>query len=75
MLTARCIKSIDPWGDKHTDLTIGKEYKVTQVDMGGSYTSIYLKGMTGVYNSILFEFYKDGKKHNIYNDPKYNPYL
>jgi hypothetical protein len=23
----------------------------------------------------MFEFYKDGKEHNIFKDPEYNPYL
>lgn len=59
---------------------IGQYYKVDKVDMGGSHTDIYLKGFEGYFNSVFFKFYirdKSGKfvKHDIYEDPDYNPYI
>lgn len=58
------------------ELEIGKLYEVTEINMGQSYTSIYLAEFGKMcYNSVLFEFYKNNKLYNIYNDPKYNPYI
>lgn len=60
------------------ELEIGKIYEVDSVYMGSSYTTIYLKGISiedNGFNSILFKFYMNDKLHDIYNDPKYNPYL
>ena len=31
-------------------------------------TYIYLKGVEGDFNSVCFEFYLDGKEHDISND-------
>lgn len=54
-------------------------YPVEKVDMGQSHTSITLKGFSGSFNSVLFDFYfyEDGiwKAHDIFADPDYNPYL
>ena len=75
MITAKCIKNIDPWGDRQTDLEVGKEYEVKGISMGGSYTSIFLKDKKGSYNSIMFEFYEDGEPLDIYKDRRFNPYL
>lgn len=75
MITAKCIKNIDPWGDRETDLEIGKHYEVSSIDMGSCYTSVYLHGNERSYNSVMFEFYEDGKEIDIYSDPRFNPYL
>ena len=75
MITAKCIKNIDPWGDRQTDLEVGKEYEVKHISMGGSRTSIYLVEKRYSYNSIMFEFYENGKTINIYKDRRFNPYL
>lgn len=75
MITAKCIKNIDPWGNKETDLEVGKEYEVEYISMGGSYTSIYLVGKIHSYNSVMFEFYEDGEELDIYKDERFNPYL
>ena len=56
-------------------LEVGKEYLVEDVSMGQSYTSVYLKEIPGVFNSVNFDFFKDGKPHNIFKDPDYNPYI
>lgn len=54
-------------------------YVVSGVDMGGSYTTIYLESDKTDYNSVNFTFYSivDGKfeVYNIFSDPQYNPYL
>lgn len=57
------------------ELEVGKEYLVGDVSMGGYYTSISLKGIPGTFNSVNFDFFKDGKPHNIYKDPDYNLYI
>lgn len=57
------------------ELEVGKEYTVSDVSMGQSYTSIFLKEIPGCFNSVNFDFFKDGKPHNIYKDPEYNPYI
>lgn len=75
MITVKCIKNIDPWGNRQTDLEVGKEYEVEGISMGGSYTSIYLVEKRYSYNSIMFEFYENGKPLNIYKDRRFNPYL
>lgn len=75
MIIAKCIKNIDPWGDRQTDLEVGKEYEVKGISMGGSRTSIYLVEKRYSYNSIMFEFYENGKPINIYKDRRFNPYL
>lgn len=75
MLIAKCKKNIDPRGDKETDLVIGEEYEVERVEMGQSSTSIELKGKDFCYNSVMFDFYEEGKEIDIYRDERYNPYL
>lgn len=59
----------------NNDLELGKEYPVRKVDMGGYRTDIMLVGPTGMFNSVFFDFYEDGKPINIYKSPKYNPFL
>lgn len=58
-----------------SELEVGKEYCVVGVSMGVSYTTIWLEGFSGGFNSVNFDFFKDGKPHDIYKDPNYNPYL
>lgn len=57
------------------ELCVGREYEVEEVSMGQSYTYICLKGHGGCFNSVQFDFYEDGVPHNIFRDPKYNPYI
>lgn len=57
LVLAKCIKNIDPWGDKETGLEIGKYYVVEEIHIGQSNSSIKINGK--VYNSILFEYYND----------------
>ena len=54
-------------------------FRVSNLSMGGSHTSIFIDGYRGAFNSIHFTFYKVvGNKfieHDIFSDPYYNPYL
>ena len=59
---------------KKMGLKVGERYEVEDLSMGGSHTSIFLKGINGAFNSVQFEFEEDGKQINIFNSPKYNPY-
>lgn len=61
---------------KELGFKIGDKFKVTDVRMGNTSTSIYLEGYNQAFNSILFEFQKaNGVSYDIYNDPKYNDRL
>ena len=60
---------------KKVGLIEGKKYEVQDICMGGSYTSIWLKNIKGSFNSVQFEFEENGKPIDIYDDPRYNPYL
>lgn len=58
-----------------TELQVGQSYEVTQVLMGQSYTSIYLAGFPGAFNSVQFDFLDNGEPVDIYRDARYNSYL
>ena len=60
---------------KNAGLNVGERYEVKDLSMGGSHTSIYLKNIDGVFNSVQFDFEEDDKPVNIYRNPKYNGYL
>lgn len=54
----------------------GDEFTVAHVEMGGCSTSIQLEEFPGEhFNSVMFDFFKNGELHDIYRDPKYNPYI
>ena len=66
LVLAKCIKNIDPWGDKETGLEIGKYYIVEEIHIGQSNSSIKINGKS--YNTILFEYYNDYlEQFDIYN--------
>lgn len=73
MITAKCIKKSDEY-HKH-DLKVEEEYEINYISMGQSHTSILLKNKKGIYNSVIFKFYEDGKEIDIYSDSRFNPYL
>lgn len=76
MLKAIVKTNLDPCSDSVLEeLHIGEEIPVEEVWMGSSSTHIALKGHLGCFNSIMFDFEEDGKPINIYQDPRYNPYL
>ena len=58
---------------------VNQFYKVENVDMGQSHTSITLKGINGSFNSVMFEFYElindEFVTYDIFADPDYNPYI
>lgn len=57
-------------------LKVGERYEVEHVSMGGSYTSIYLTDIDGVFNSVQFDFEEaDGTPVDIYDDHRYCPYM
>ena len=60
---------------KKAGLIIGEKYEVEDLCMGGSYTSIYLKNIDIGFNSVQFDYEEDGQPIDIYESPKYNPYL
>lgn len=55
-------------------LKVGEKYEVEDLSMGQSHTSVYLKNIKGVFNSVQFEFEEDGKPIDIFDSPKYNQY-
>ena len=61
---------------KSLGLKVGDKFEVDYIDMGGSSTSIYLKGFPNQsFNSVFFEFKGDGEELDIYDDTRFNPYL
>lgn len=60
---------------KKLGLEVGKKYEVKHLSMGQSYTSVYLKDIEGVFNSVQFDFEEDGILIDIYDDDRYNPYI
>lgn len=70
---ARCKNNINPFSGKPEEgLIIGNIYKVKEIHMGQSYTSIYLEGFKSPFNSVYFNFMEE---IDIYNDERFNPYL
>lgn len=54
----------------------GEEFTVISVDMGRFSTSIKFEEYPNeVFNSVMFDFFKDGEAYDIYKDPQYNRYL
>lgn len=60
---------------KKVGLKVGERYEVEDIIMDGSSTSIFLKDIEGSFNSVQFEFEEDGESIDIFDSPKYNPYL
>lgn len=54
---------------KKVGLKVGEKYEVEYLSMGQSNTSIYLKGIQSIFNSVQFDFEEDGKPINIYDSP------
>lgn len=55
------------------NLKVGETYQVEEISMGQSRTSIGINGKS--YNSVIFEFYENGEKIDIYKDERFNPYI
>lgn len=55
---------------------IGDKFEVEDINMGQSYTSVFLKGYPYCFNSVNFRFEdENGNDIDIFNDPRYNPYF
>lgn len=72
-MLAKVVRQADQFV-KH-DLVVGDVYHVDFIDMDRWYTDIYIAGKPSPYNSVIFEFYENGDPIDIYNDPKYNPFM
>jgi hypothetical protein len=67
-IVAKCIN--DNTTTFNDDLCVGKTYKITHIRMNTSWTYIYLENLDGCFNSVNFDFYLNGEKHDIYNDER-----
>lgn len=60
-------------------LVPGTLYKVTEIDMGSSYTSVKLLNVPYPLNSVVLDFCEITKKGivtcDIYKDARFNPYM
>lgn len=61
--------------ENENGLIKGRTYEVSRIEMGQSRTSVYLKDYVQSFNSILFEFYHNDRKIDIYRSPLFNPYM
>lgn len=79
MLTAKFVRPNAgyPYDQEQTSkhLVEGWEYEVEDIMMGQSHTNVFLKGFSCPFNSVAFDFFRDGVPHDIYRDPKINPYI
>lgn len=60
---------------KEAELVLDLPYQVAEIDMGQSFTYIRLVGSQRWFNSVHFDFEEKGEPINIYNDPRFNPYM
>ena len=73
---AKCVKeSVEGCSWLEHDLEVGELYEVSNIIIGTSSTDVYLKDKQFSYNSVLFEFYENGKEIDIYRDKRFNPYI
>lgn len=61
MIIAKCVRSC-------AELELGRTYEVEYADVGTYYTSVYLKGFKKGFNSVCFEFFKEGKEIDIVSE-------
>lgn len=70
-ITAMCKDIYDIWrGEVHSELCPGEIYKVTHIRMTSDFCYIWLEGKDGNYNSVSFDFFLDGKEHDIFSDER-----
>ena len=61
---------------KNLNFKVGDKFEVENISIGQSYASLTLKEFPKQsFNSSNFSFEEDGKKLNIFNDKRFNPYL
>ena len=78
MITAKLMHpdaGYDADKEKVKKLQPNTHYTVSSIHMGQSNTNVYLVDVSGVFNSVNFEFYEDEKLIDIYSDKRFNPYL
>ena len=57
-------------------LELGKNYEVSIINMGQSYTSVKLADFPDlVFTSTQFKFFEGDNEINIFRDPRFNPYM
>ena len=57
-------------------IEVGDTLTVESIDMGECSTAVKIVEYPNhTFNSVFFNFEKDGKPHDIFADPEYNPYL
>ena len=49
-------------------LEVGKLYDLEDLCIGGSYTKIWLEGFEDSFNSVMFDFYRDGEEIDIVDE-------
>lgn len=73
-IKAKCIQESDnSCSFLEHDLEFGKMYDVQRIEMGQSYTDIFINNKC--YNSVYFEFYVGNQKIDIYRSSLFNPYM
>lgn len=73
MIQAKVVRESDKYVEH--DLQVGETYDVENISMGGFHTTVWLVGKKEGYNSVIFDFYENGKELDIYEDPRFNPYI
>jgi len=59
----------------YSELEIGKEYEVEDIEVGQSYSYVLLIGKGKAYNTVAFDFFEDGKPLDFLKDFRFNSYL
>ena len=49
-------------------LEVGKLYDLVDLYIGSSYTDIWLEGFEDSFNSVMFDFYRDGIEIDIVDE-------
>lgn len=74
-IVAKCVSNIEPFSENVLDeLEVGKYYVMEDISIGQSFSHVKLTGINHYFNSVLFEFYKNGEKYNIFADKRFNKY-
>lgn len=71
MITAKYINN----NPEYSDLEIGKEYEVVDIDVGQSYSYVLIANKSKAYNTIAFQFYENGEPFDFFKDARFNSYL
>ena len=70
-IEAVCNDIYDIWsGEVYDCLKEGQTYKVARILMTTDFTKVFFDGYEGSFNSVNFDFFIDGKEHDIYEDER-----